>query len=276
MADFLKVYGTCTGPFGFPMQEEDARELDQLIETHSKDPAFEYRRIKSDELESIVLKEKSDVSTITDSKLDRDGEIVKADGVNWDSFRKNPIVSFQHKFNEPPVGRSLWQKLVGDSWKAKTQYIDRPDDYPKEKEWLPSTIWHFVKNGVMSGKSIGFLPIKWHEPNKEEKAATKASIIFDNVKVFEYAVVSVPAVESAVVEEIGKGFQCKEFANLLGIKLPSAKKEEQKQLDIVVKGLSTEDYRKVINNKLGAKFNELQSSLGQKIDDVIARVLGKV
>ena len=274
MSDFLKVYGNCTGPFGFPMQEEDARELDQLIEKHSKDSAFEYRRIvKNDGLESIVLKEKSDVSVVTTSQVDRDREIIKSEGVDWVSFRKNPVVSFQHKFNEPPVGRSLWQKQVNDGWKAKTQYLDRPEDYPTEKEWLPSTVWHFVKNGVMTGKSVGFLPVKWHEPTKEEKHLN-ASLIFDQIKIFEYSVVTIPANENAITEEINKGldFQYKHFADLLGIKI----KEVNTKEDIVIKGLSIEDYRKIINNKLGAEFMELQKSLPQKIDNVIARVLGKV
>ena len=44
MTSFLKDYGNCTGPFGFPMKEQDARELDEFLAEHTKDSALGYKR----------------------------------------------------------------------------------------------------------------------------------------------------------------------------------------------------------------------------------------
>ena len=58
-------------------------------------------------------------------------DIVLAAGMNDEHFKLNPVVTLQHAYWLPPVGRSLWRRRVRDGQrigiKAKTVYPPRPD-----------------------------------------------------------------------------------------------------------------------------------------------------
>ncbi len=89
-------------------------------------------------------------------------EVVIARGMNDSQFQANPLVTLQHAYNLPPVGKSLWRKRVkdGDSVriKAKTQYPARPDSWPESDPWPPDRVLSLVQAGLLNGKWIGFLP----------------------------------------------------------------------------------------------------------------------
>jgi hypothetical protein len=61
--------------------------------------------------------ERADVSWISTEEIDRDQEIVVARGMNDSQFRMNPIVTLQHCYHMPPIGKSLWRKKV-KGWPA--------------------------------------------------------------------------------------------------------------------------------------------------------------
>ena len=123
-----------------------------------------------------TVNQRADVSWITDESPDRWREVVIARGMNDSQFALNPIVTLNHKYGLPPVGRSLWRKRVKDGdrvgIKAKTQYPARPEkDWPDKSEWPPDVAFNLVQNGLMNAKSIGFLPVKTHEPTLKEGEA---------------------------------------------------------------------------------------------------------
>ena len=274
MVQFLKEYGECTGPFGFPMKEIEARELDTFLQEHSKDSALGYKkRTKMDAFEYFIPGEKADVSKVTDTSIDKSGEIVDAKGIDWSAFQKNPAVTLSHNYWLPPLGKSVWQKRVGDHWKAKTIYADKPDNFPAEKEWAGDTIWHLVKNSFLKGKSIGFMPQKWHEPSKEdiEKDFTlkEADLIFDEVKVFEYAVCTIGCNDNAVVEEVAKSLSgipielenfFPELQKFFKVKIP----EEKVIMPKNVKGITKEQYEGAIRSKLSGAIAQAAKSIDFK------------
>ena len=61
MAKFHKAYGNCSGPLDFPMQDTEARELEQMLESGDWSP---FKLQKGESLESILDGERSDVSVI--------------------------------------------------------------------------------------------------------------------------------------------------------------------------------------------------------------------
>jgi len=66
-------YGSAEGPLGFPMQDRQAIVLDALLKSLPKEKAFEYRRLKADNLKvsEVVQGERSDVSWISTEHPDR-------------------------------------------------------------------------------------------------------------------------------------------------------------------------------------------------------------
>ena len=106
-------YGSAEGPLGFPMQDRQAQALDAILKALPNEPAYAYRKaIVAKGPSETLMGERSDVSWITTEDPDRQGEVVLARGMNDSQFRLNPIVTMQHAYHMPPVGKSLWRKMT--------------------------------------------------------------------------------------------------------------------------------------------------------------------
>ena len=172
MSNHNPVYGT-EGPLGFPMQDRQAFALESILKALPREEAYRYRKAVVAKGPSETLTgERSDVSWISTEDPDRQGEVVIARGLNDSQFQLNPIVTMQHAYWMPPVGKSLWRKRVKDGAlvgiKAKTQYHQRPDAWPADCDWPPDVAFTLVQNGLLCGKSVGFLPTKARRPTEEE------------------------------------------------------------------------------------------------------------
>jgi len=174
MAAFLKQhYGDCEGPLGFPCLDSQARALDDLLKKLPKDDRHAPRRAIVEKATTELLPgERCDVSWISAESPDRMDDIVVARGMNDEHFQLNPLVTLQHAYWLPPVGRSLWRKRVQDGdlvgIKAKTQYPQRPASWPASADWPPDFAFSLVQSGLLCGKSIGFLPTKVRAPSDRE------------------------------------------------------------------------------------------------------------
>lgn len=229
--DYLRqYYGSCEGPLGFPMQDRQATVVDTLLKSLPKGKEFEYRRLSGEKLAATETSpgERSDVSWITTESPDRQNEVVIAKGMNDSQFALNPIVTLNHCYHMPPVGKSLWRKRAKDGAlvgiKAKTQYPPIPANWPEGEEWPPDCAFSLVQADLLRGKSIGFLPTAVHVPSREEreramshggegaKAWQNVNLVIDEWILLEYACVFLPAQQNAVVENVSKS-----FANALGI-----------------------------------------------------------
>lgn len=166
-------YGTSEGPLGFPMNDRAAQALDAVLRTLPKSNEFAYRKIVGNRgLSELLPGERSDVSWITSDEPDRANEVVVAQGMDDGQFKLNPIVTLQHAYDLPPVGRSLWRKVLRDGprigVKAKTLYPPRPESWPGET-WPADVAFSLVQADLLRGKSIGFLPTKVHTPSAQER-----------------------------------------------------------------------------------------------------------
>ena len=105
---FLKTHYDTEGPFGLPMKDKQARALDARLKTLPKDEAFAFRRLSLGRgLSELQPGERADVSWITEETPDRLGDIVSAAGMDDSHFQLNPIVTLNHCYGQPPVGKSL-------------------------------------------------------------------------------------------------------------------------------------------------------------------------
>jgi hypothetical protein len=236
--DYLKqCYGSCEGPLGFPMQDRQATVVDTLLKSLPKGKEFEYRRLSGEKLAATETSpgERSDVSWITTESPDRQNEVVIAKGMNDSQFALNPIVTLNHCYHMPPVGKSLWRKRAKDGTlvgiKAKTQYPPIPPNWPEGEEWPPDCAFSLVQADLLRGKSIGFLPTAIHVPTREERERAKSKggdgandwekvdLVIDEWILLEYACVFLPAQQNAVVENVSKSFSAmpESFVNALGM-----------------------------------------------------------
>ena len=196
------------GPWGVAVAEEVARAL----EIRRRAVPAEFR----DELLRVPLcpvskgmgtrEEDSWISTDT---VDRQGDVVLPVGMDDRAFALNPVVTWQHAYDQPAVGRSVWRRLArrgaGQGIIARTRYPPLPAGWPVCQPWLPDTAWNLLSQGLLTGKSIGFVALKARSPTREELRvrpdwAGARRVITDWLLV-EYACVTLPANPETLLAE---------------------------------------------------------------------------
>jgi hypothetical protein len=209
---FLKPYFETEGPFGLPMKDRQAKALEQRLKEIPKDDAFAFRRCWFERgLAEVSAEGRCDVSWITEESPDRAGDIVLASGMDDSHFQLNPIVTLNHVYDQPPVGRSLWRRKVREGTlvgvKAKTHYPPRPATWTAG-DWPPDYAFELVRAGLLRGKSIGFFPLKLRSPTADEIARRPelkgVRYIIEEWLLAEYACCALPTQPNAVVEQVCK------------------------------------------------------------------------
>jgi hypothetical protein len=110
---FVQDLKLTEGPLGFPVTDRQALGLNSILKTLPKDDAYRYRKAIVTKGPSEVLPgERSDVSWISTEDPDRIGDVVLAKGMNDSQFKLNPVVTLEHCYKLPAVGKSLWRKVV--------------------------------------------------------------------------------------------------------------------------------------------------------------------
>jgi len=220
----LKRYFDTVGPCNLPMKDKQAKSLECRLKNLPKEDAYAFRRLSITRGMTELLSEgRCDVSWITEQTPDRTGDVVLAAGMDDSHFQLNPIVTLNHCYTLPPVGRSLWRRRVREGSligvKAKTLYPPRPDSWPGT-DWPPDYAFELVRAGLLAGKSIGFFPLKVRTPSAEEIAAqpemSKVRFVIEEWLLAEYACCVLPMQPHAVVEEVTKALP-EEAARALGI-----------------------------------------------------------
>ena len=225
--------GWTEGPFGVPMPDAIAKEIEQAAKELPSGEEYEYKRAHYVAKQSNELPdgERADISIISTASVDRDREVVLPKGIELTQFKRNPIVTWAHKYDQLPVGKASWIKYdkALDSLKAKTLYEQRPEEW--KGEWFVDAVFAMVKSGTLRGKSIGFLPTKGHAPTQAEIKAndelSNVQWIFEKGILLEYAVAPVQSNPMALVEQVSKGYVTESVLELLGLELPEIQPEPE-------------------------------------------------
>ncbi len=169
-------------------------------------------------------KNRTVTATISTIGVDRDKEVLIPKGAVLTNFRKNPIVPWAHKYDQPPIGKALWIRKTEDAIIAKTEFAEH--EFAEE-------IWQLYKNKFLKGFSVGFDPDfkSMRRPtdddiknNPEWKAA---SLIIPKWELLEYSAAPIPVNPEALVTAIGKGLKVSdETQELLGIAVCEIEKSE--------------------------------------------------
>lgn len=227
MSRYLKAHFDTEGPFGLPMKDAQARALEERLKALPSDGAYALRRCAFERgVFDLQPGERADVSWITEESPDRLGDVVLASGMDDSHYQLNPIVTLNHAYDQPPVGRSLWRLKASDGKlrgvKAKTQYPARPMGWSMN-DWPPDLAFELVQAGLLRGKSIGFIPLKLRSPSQEDiqQNAHLANVryIIEEWLLAEYACCYLPMQPNAVVEMVSKSLPA-DWVKLLGLPQP--------------------------------------------------------
>lgn len=206
------LYPKCDteGPFGVPMPDSVAKYVQTLLDAN---PGRDKEMVKlAGAAEVEVDSDRTEISKITTENVDRDKEVIIAKGIDLKSFNDNPVVLLNHDWYSPPIGKSLWAKKTNDAGipgiKAKTLYATRPAE--ASGEWVPDSVLALIKQGMMPGKSIGFIPLERRTPEKADLSANPhwkdARSIITKAALLEYSVVTIPSNAEALCETVWKNF----------------------------------------------------------------------
>lgn len=301
-----KMYGSATGPFGFPMRSEIAKAAEQAIKRLSPEVRKHFTTmIGEEEVEgycrwakvpsAIDVSESSrtDASLVTTLAIDRDFEVLMPQGADWSQYRKNMIVPFAHIYDALPVGRALSVRRVKNDnpakngWLAITKYSEKPEGWTGD--WFPDAVWALTKEGTLRGKSVGFVPISVRDPKPDEIKArpelVNVRFVIEKWLVLEYSVAPVQSNPTALVTAIGKGGHRipeavqKELGFWLPDDPPSLEDflEEESQPSSKpqlpqVKSYSPEDLRRKARAAVASVHGEVQEAITDALDLARGRV----
>ena len=143
--------------------------------------------------------ERSVLFTISKEVVDRDGDILRASGVDFSNYMKNPVFLSFHNSREFPLGKVTKFWVEGNEVKAIVYFptleeLSTDPNNASEKAKLVDFTYHCYKTGMLNAVSVGFIPLEWVETENG----------FDILKweLLEFSAVAVPANQDAIAEAV--------------------------------------------------------------------------
>ena len=203
---------------------------------------------------------------ISSSTVDRDGDVLVAEGADFSNFRKNARLLWSHNSgggeSRPSIGR-IENIEVRDGKIFFTPVFDLKDTFAAE-------IFRKFKENFLNAFSVGFLPKEWSE--------NETGYIFKNWEALEFSAVNVPANPEALVVLRSQKFKVsKDWADWKKEAKPLVDPEEEDEDDAEEaqdkRDGWTESFEGVVNHSL-----ELykKGKYSQKKMDKIYKEFGKI
>ena len=177
-------------------------------------------------VETLDLGERRVQFTISREVVDRDGDILRASGVDLTNYYKNMVFLSFHNTRDFPLGKTEKVWVEGDRVKAIVYFptveeLSTNPEQASEKAKLVDFCFHCYKTGMLNAVSVGFIPLEWTE--------TKDGYDITKWELLEFSAVAVPANQDAIAEavksfgdEFAKGFITEEKS---GKRISAATKE---------------------------------------------------
>lgn len=136
-------------------------------------------------------------------KVDRDGEIIKADGWVLDNYQKNPVVLYGHDYSSLPVAKCIKAWVEGGKLKFR-------DEFPTADVYeFADTVYKLCKGGYLNTVSVGFIPLE------SENGKGDIRKIWTKQELLEHSIVAVPSNPDALRNAIDAGvITVKEFERI--------------------------------------------------------------
>lgn len=150
-------------------------------------------------IETKDLGDRRVLFTISKEVIDRDGDILRANGCDLTNYLKNKVFLGFHNSRDFPLGKTedIW--IEADRVKAIVYFptveeLSSDPNNASEKAKLCDFCYHCYKTGMLNAVSVGFIPLEWIEIEKG----------FDILKweLLEFSAVAVPANQDAIAEAV--------------------------------------------------------------------------
>ena len=143
--------------------------------------------------------ERSVLFTISKEVVDRDGDILRASGVDFSNYMKNPVFLSFHNSREFPLGKVTKFWVEGNEVKAIVYFptleeLSTDPNNASEKAKLVDFTYHCYKTGMLNAVSVGFIPVEWIE--------TEDGYDILKWELLEFSAVAVPANQDAIAQAV--------------------------------------------------------------------------
>jgi hypothetical protein len=130
--------------------------------------------------------------------VDRYGDIIRVKGWKTENYMKNPVFLFQHRSNEPPIGKTikLWLEANPPALVQRVQFADAKT-YP-----FAETIFRLYQGKFMNATSVGFKPLEDPLPIRDKDGASTGGYEFTSQELLELSAVAVPANPEALARTL--------------------------------------------------------------------------
>jgi hypothetical protein len=214
---------------------------------------------------SIITEDLGDRSvqfTISKEVVDRDGDILRASGVDFSNYMKNPVFLSFHNSREFPLGKVTKFWVEGNSVKAIVYFppieeLSTNPEQASEKAKLVDFTYHCYKTGMLNAVSVGFIPLEWVE--------NENGFDIQKWELLEFSAVAVPANQDAIAEAV-KSFG-KDFAKDFVSEEKSGRKISAQTREILNKIKACGDELEKCQSTLKACGEELRKALAELDDD---------
>jgi HK97 family phage prohead protease len=132
------------------------------------------------------------IATISTSALDRAGDIVEPQGINYAAFMKTGSVLFNHD-QDQPIARCTNISVMGDRVVATAKFPE------VGKSGRADEIYNLIQSHVINSTSIGFMPTAT-TPIKEGSGRV-TGLRITKCDLLEFSFVSVPANPQALIAQ---------------------------------------------------------------------------
>lgn len=175
---------------------------------------------------------------------DREGDVILAEGWELENYRKNPVILFAHKYDQPPVARALEIGVSQKGLRFRAQFPSRKE-YP-----FADTIYQLYRGGYLRSFSVGFIPKLWEDRKPASgdgqggrfaPANLPQARLFRRHELVEISVVPIPTHPRALAEAQKKGLLGREEVRVLeDLASVSAEAEAEREalvrLELLLKG----------------------------------------
>ena len=135
---------------------------------------------------------------ISSSAVDRDGDTVSVNGWNFDNFRKNPIVLFDHDKSTLPIAKVINNGPTIEDNKVKATIEFVPSDIPEIGPKAES-IYQLCRQGFLSATSVGFI-VRECVLSDREQIGRRPGVDITSSELIELSIVTVPSNPEALID----------------------------------------------------------------------------
>lgn len=156
-----------------------------------------YKVLENCEVKKVGERQYEFIASTAD--MDRDGEVISADGWDLKNFKKNPVILFGHDYRSLPIGKAT---KIGVRDGKLMNVVEFPPEGTYE---FADTVQRLVDTGYLKTQSVGFIPRKWDDGDFEDEKSNKPRRTYTKQELLEISIVPVPSNPNALMNAVKEG-----------------------------------------------------------------------